>query len=589
MKGKILTADKIKKKYMRKLSIELINRGTSDNQIKSTLDDVSHSVDDYISEFKLENLRELEEKFGSPQDFCDNNTIIKSRAGSFGQYLLLTIMVISILIVPILYIISLYSVYSLPYILPFETLLKNILLLGVEGTNSGYGLVGTLFGLNAYIWILYQYYKDKFSKFDIRESIKSIILVMYWFLVICCLIPILDSYISHHAVIADMWSSGMGSVIIEGLFRWLAILSLLVITAIGYTKKFYNLQLNPKKISEEQNKYMIDNVGILASIFALTGFVSPGTGMGILLITIGFGLIFLRRIEVRIWLVSLIALFLQLILSIIEIIIIEIEQHIFSLRRTRIIFGILSNDAGDHIFTESIIAFCLLIIWLVFGLRILRRSKQRILPRFVVPKGKTKIFAIILVSLALISILGTKPQRTLYPRDGYLYQNTELHYIEMEQSYKIPGRGKVFMSLTTYKEQIWTSVDSNGTLTYESEHITGSWSVEWIHLENQFRSYITGGDFEEYTEPNYTNGQFNVSIRYLVFEVDKPGLICYTYRIYTNITIMVPTFQMQWSPIIPWFRGWYEITLFVCVVTLFFFEWDKKEIKSLKPSTKKGD
>ncbi len=591
MREKTMKANQIKKKYLRKLSMELIKRGSSNDQIKSTLDDVSFSVDDYISEFKPKNIKELEDKFGSPQDFCDNNSIVKSKVAALGQWLLLLLMTGSILVVPILSISSLFSVYLLPKALIFATFAPNFVALGINGANSGYGLIGTIFGLNVYIWILYQFYKDKFSPFDIRGSVNSSILALYWFLVVFCLYPILHSYISHYEVIVDMWNQNMKIVVLEGIFRWLALLTLLIITAVFYSTKYCKHHLKKKTI--EQNKYLIDNIGMLVSVFILTGFISPGPGIGIIIIAIGIGVIFLKRLKGSIWILGGLSLLLQMALSIIEIILIEIEEPIFHFRRTRIIFGILTHNAGNLLLLEVIIAFCLVIIWSILGIRILKKNKQRILPRFDIPKGKTKIVSMLIVIIALVSVLGTQPQRVRFPHNIIFYQNHESGYFEIDQYFIIPGRGKLFISFYTYIEQTDTITYSNGTILDQTSHLVGTWFLTWTPRSFPFRTFRIDGDFKNYTTPSYcrelsySNSRINVSIQYLVFEINEPGVIQYFYRVYPSIDVL-PNFQMQWTSAIPWFLNWYDITIFVCVILLFFFKWDEKELQ-LSSNLKKGE
>ena len=56
----------------------MIKRGSSNKRIKSVLDEVSVSLDDFILEFQLTDYAELVNKFRSPASFCENNSIIAS-------------------------------------------------------------------------------------------------------------------------------------------------------------------------------------------------------------------------------------------------------------------------------------------------------------------------------------------------------------------------------------------------------------------------------------------------------------------------------------------------------------------------------
>ena len=278
MKEKITTADQIKKKYLRKLSIELIKRGASNENIKKLLDEVSFSVDDYITEFKPKDQEELENRFGSPGDFCDNNTIIRSKVGSTGQIFLFALMISSILVVPILSIVSLFTISLYPNASDFTTVLHTLQgwsNLGINGANTGYGIIGSIYGLNVFVWMLYQYFKDKFSPYDIRELVKGAILCLYWYLVVFCLYLILDSYISHYLIIKDMWNQNMKLLILEGIFRWISLESVLLITAILYTNKYRKQYRKINKVKQE--KYFVDNISMLVVIFILTGFISGNT------------------------------------------------------------------------------------------------------------------------------------------------------------------------------------------------------------------------------------------------------------------------------------------------------------------------
>ncbi|MCG3220065.1 MAG: hypothetical protein H7641_01690, partial [Candidatus Heimdallarchaeota archaeon] len=91
---------KIKEVYLKKLSLELVKRGISNKEIKSLLNEVALSLDEFISETKTNNIEELEENFGSVEQFCDNNMLLHSSEGAFGQLMYSIIIIVSLLVVP---------------------------------------------------------------------------------------------------------------------------------------------------------------------------------------------------------------------------------------------------------------------------------------------------------------------------------------------------------------------------------------------------------------------------------------------------------------------------------------------------------
>ncbi len=581
MKEKTITANQIKKKYLRKLSIELIKRGASNDKIKTVLDEVSFSVDDYISEFKPKDLEEFVSKFGSPEDFCDNNSIIRSKVASKGQLFLITLMVSSILIVPVISIVSLFTISLYSNASDFTTLLQIWPYLGISGVNTGYGIIGTLFGLNVFVWMLYQFLKDKFSPYDIRELVKGAILGLYWYLVVFCLYLILDSYISHYLVIQDMWNQNMKLLILEGLFRWIALESVLLITAIFYTykyrKQYHKIDIAKPKI------YLIDKIGLLVVIFILTGFISAGPGMGILIIAIGIGVLFLTKFTGNTWLLGLLAIFLQLGALVTKMIASFQYPQYF---RTWIFFGIQTTETNDYLIFVAILAFCLAIVWSVICIKQLKKNKRKLLPRFRIPNGKTSLISVFLVSLTLIAVLGTQPQKVRYASNTDLYQ--ESTYFEIDQSYLFQRKGKLSISVYTYIEETSHTHYSNGTIIESTHHLEGNWYLTWTPT-GEFRTFRIEGNFDNYSTPSYSIDDHNVSIKYISLNVNGTGVLKYHITLYSgSLTKIHPYMQLQFSAIVPWLPNWYDIIIFVCVIFFIFFKWDEKTLQ-LASNLKKGD
>jgi hypothetical protein len=575
MREKTITANQIKKKYLRKLSIELIKRGSSNDNIKIVLDEVSFSVDDYISEFKLKDQEELESKFGSPEDFCENNAIIRSKVASTGQIFLFVLMIISILIVPILSIVSLFTVSLYPNASDFTTLLQICPSIGISGANSGYGIIGSIFGLNVFVWMLYQYFKDKFSPYDIRELVKGAILGLYWYLVVFCLCLILDNYISHYLVIIDMWNQNMKLLIFEGLFRWISLVSVLLTTAILYTHK-YRKQYH-KLDNVKQERYLIDKISMLVVVFILTGFISAGPGMGVLIIVIGIGVLFLTKFTSKTWLLGLLAILLHLGALVTKMIDSFPSNYYF---RIWIIFGIETHKTNDYLIFVGILALFLAIAWSGICIKNLKKNKLRLLPRLRIPKGKTALVSIFLIILSLVAVLGTQPQKVRYASDFHV--NQEPTYFEISLSYLFQRKGELSISIYTYIEQ--PSYQYDGTI-----HLAGKWHLKWTPTGSVFETFRIDGDFDNYSIPSYSTGIFNISIQYISLKINESGVLFYQFTMYSeNMTYITPHFEMQYSTAVPWFPNWYDVVIFVGVIFFYFFEWDKKEMKSIK-LTKKGD
>ncbi|MHA1420439.1 MAG: hypothetical protein ACTSPO_16100 [Candidatus Heimdallarchaeaceae archaeon] len=569
MKEKISTPYQIKKRYLRKLSIELIKRGAANDNIKTLLDEVSFSVDDYISEFKPKDQEELENKFGSPEDFCDNNAIIRSKVASTGQIFLFVLMISSILIVPILSV-------------DFTTVLQIWPNIGINGLNSGYGIIGSIFGLNVFVWMLYQYFKDRFSPYDIREFIKGAILGLYWYLVVFCLYLILNSYISHYSLINDMWNQDMKLLILEGIFRWITLESVLLITAIFYTHK-YRKQYH-KIDNVKQKNYLIDKIGMLVIVFILTGFISAGSGMGILIIAIGIGVLFLTKITGKTWLLGLLAILLQLGALVTKMIVSFQSPQYF---RTWIFFGIQTNESDDYLIIVAILALFLAVAWSVICIKHLKKNKRKLLPRFRIPNGKTVLISVFLVSLTLIAVLGTQPQKVRYASDTDIYQ--EPTYIEIDQTYLFQKKGKLSISIYTYIEKTSYVRYSNGTIIESTHHLEGSWYLTWTPTGSVFRTFRIEGNFDNYSTPSYSIGDHNVSINYVSLNINESGALKYHITLYSGSSTKIhPYMQLQFSAVIPWLPNWYDIVIFVCVIFFIFFKWDEK-ILQLSSNLKKGD
>ncbi len=404
MQKRTNNSEVIKKKYLRKLSIELIKRGVSNKQIKSVLDEMEITLKEYISEKKLGSLDELEKAFGSVKDFCENNILEYSKEGSFGQMAHLSLIGISF--------IAIITLISASFFLsPYNWIIRgsSAILMGVSAANVGSGFIGTLFGLNMFTWIIYQHIRKRFSKYDIREIVKKVILGLYWFIFLVWFVQVILPYTVFPQIIGDMWKQGMKFLIIEGILRWVFLGVFLLFTAILYTMKYK--KTNQNFINKE---YLIDNLKIVFIFFILTSFIIPNPGIGVMVVFLGLCILLFGETTGETWFIGILAISLQAIaLST------KMDYNVpypISGFASPIVFGI--KLSFDHQFVEKIqlcitITIVLAVIWTIICVIILKKRKKRLFPVFQIPNKKKILQSILLLSIIGLATLGSQPKHTM--------------------------------------------------------------------------------------------------------------------------------------------------------------------------------
>lgn len=564
MSKRINNSEKIKKKYLSKLSIELIKRGISNSQIKSVLDEVAISLTEYIPENELSSLEEIEQSFGSVKQFCDNNMLDYSKEASFGQIVYTSLIVISFISIITL---GLTSFFLQPYYLILRG--ASAIFFGVSVANMGTGFVGTLFGLNMFLWIIYQQIKNRFSKYDIRENAKKGILVLYWFIFLVWVVQFILPYTIFTQVIADMWIQGMGFLIVEGLIRWLLLGVFLITTALFYTKKHRETkQKNVKK------KYLIDNLKTVFIFFVLTSFTIPNPGIGTLVLFLGISMLLLGRITGETWIIGTLAISTQVIILSMRL---KHYVQVGIIRESgyQIIFGIklkFSNLVrGDK--SYIIISIVMAILWTIICIVIIRKRKERFLPTFKIPNKKKLLQSLVLLSIVGLATLGSQPQYT-FVASGHQHSRIPPEpYGEIlvsDSTYKIPAEGTIYFSIYT---------NMNLTRHYEEEYfvLEGNWSVQFDY------GPIYSGTFGNFSTLKYEISNGEIAINYFTFEVQDSGML----KVHTELNIstfggILPFYDVLWATPVPWFPSWLEILIIsVCFLSI-FFTWEEPIVKKRK-------
>lgn len=561
MSKRINNSEKIRKKYLSKLSIELIRRGISNSQIKSVLDEVAISLTEYVPENELSSLEEIEQSFGSVKQFCDNNMLDYSKEASFGQIVYTSLIVISFIAIISL---GLASLFLFPYFLMFIG--GSAIFLGVSVANMGTGFVGTLFGLNMFLWIIYQQIKNRFSKYDIRENAKKGILVLYWFIFLIWVVQFILPYTIFTQVIADMWKQGMGFLIVEGLIRWVLLGVFLITTTLFYTKKHRETKQKTVK-----KKYLIDNLKTVFIFFVLTSFTIPNPGIGTLVLFLGISMLLLGRITGETWIIGTLAISTQVI-----ILSMRLKHYVvvgtISESGYQIIFGIklkfsnLVRGGKSHI----IISIVMAILWTIICIVIIRKRKERFFPIFKIPNKKKLLQSLVLLSIVGLATLGSQPQYTFVASGHHYSRIPPEPYGEIlvsDSTYKIPAEGTIYFSIYT---------NMNLTRHYEEEYfvLEGNWSVQFDY------GPIYSGTFGNFSTLMYKISNGEISINYFTFEVENSGLL----KVHTEFNIstfggILPFYDVKWVSPVPWFPSWLEIMIIcVCYLSIFFC-WEEPTLK----------
>ena len=575
LEKKIITHTKIKERYLRDLSIEMIKRGISNNEIKTLLDEVAISLDEFITETKPENIENLEETFGSTHQFCDNNMLLHSKEGALGQSIYNIIIILSIFIVPFL---GLASCFMFPYNYIMQGLEKE--LLGVAVANSGNGFLGTLFGLSAFSWMLSYHFRRRFSKYDFRENIKLVLLILNWFIFIIWLILAILPYAISSNVIAEIWHQGLHLLILNNALRWIALGVFLGIIAIQNTFVIKN-KGKKKKLNHGKEK-MSDSFKVIFIFFILSGFVIPNPGMGLLLIFIGIQILLFARITSGTWLVGSLAILTQ-----IAVIFQDVYRASSKVEHTQIIFGLKFSfiGLGREVTSTIIISVVFLILWSSICWIKIKKRQEKILPKITFPKNKKAILSIILLILIIFSTSGSRPQYTIIPhKQVYEADYSVENKAVWDQNFLIPAKGTVYISIYTY-------IELNGSFYQWSKILEGRWSLiyeEYNRIGGVYRAFY--GDFgvqtqythEGETKKRYYNETWKVSVEYITFKAKGEGHLT-SHMEWDTMTMgrLFPNLKVVWISKVPQFPFWLEIMIVGVTITSFFLTWEKKKL--IKP------
>jgi hypothetical protein len=565
MRKKNSNEDIIKKKYLRKLSLELIRRGISNNQIKSTLNEVAITLTDYISEKEFSSLEEIEQAFGSVKDFCDNNMLEYSKEASFGQLIHTSIIGISFIAI---FALAITSFLFNPYIWMLRG--SSVIILGVSIANTGNGFIGTLFGLNMLIWIIYLHIKKKFSKYDIREITKKIILGLYWFISIVCLIQAILPYAIFAQTISDMWKQGMKLLVVEGIVRWLFLGVFLILTATLYTIKYLK---NDQKF--ENKTFMIDNLKIVFIFFILTSFIIPKQGIGILVVLLGLCILLFGKVNGETWFIGTLAISIQAI-----VLGTKAEYYVHSpvySHISPIIFGVkfsFNRLLGRGFVISIILLIILAILWTIVCVIILRKRQKRLFPTMKIPNKKKLLQSIMLLSLIGVAALGSQPQYTMIASSYdhfFVPPEPNQEYIIFDLGYKIPAEGTIYLSVFT---NVNLTLDE---ITYQS--LEGNWTARWDY------GPVEGGMFGDVSEFEYIISSGVIGLDFLEFKARGPGILEIHFELdMSTFGGIFPYFDVRWVPTVPWFPTWLEIMIASISFLLLFFTWEEPTNSKKKTS-----
>ncbi|NPD89556.1 MAG: hypothetical protein HGN29_12625 [Asgard group archaeon] len=569
---------KIKRIFLRKLSIELIKRGISNKEIKSTLNEVALSLDEFILETKPNDVGELEQSFGSVEQFCENNMLVLSNEGVLGQVISSIFIILSLLAVPALGLVG-FALYPYRWIITGS----REQLYGVSFANLGSGFIGTLFGLNMCLWLIYQYYKDRFSHYDFREKIKFIILGLYWFIVCIWLIEALLPYTLFPELIADIWTEGLKYPVIEGAIKWFLTGVFLIVTATIYTRRIFKIK-SKEKLKDSKN-FWIDDLKVIFIFFILTGFILPNPGMGILILIIGLGMLLFSKINGETWIWGILALLTQ-----VFVIGQNVETYMHG-DNPQIVFGIKTifgfNFEGDF-WRSTGIAIGLFVIWTIICIILIRKRKERIFPRFRNPKRSNLVKTCILLIVIIFATLGSQPQYTKIRSvfDSYREPAPMSDILVVDINYSIKTRGTIYLSFYSYINSWDLDRYAQGI------DLKGNWTITWTSLD--FRTfYMTviayEGNFTdepaELISVNNTRAgiRYKIDLAYFVIEAENPGYIEIHYELDVRTIIYLrPVLDILIVSKVSWFPTWIEIIVVTITVLSLFLTWEKKKL--LKPT-----
>ena len=207
----LVSQEKIRVIFLKKLSIEMIKRGANNSTIQKTLDEADSSLSEYISEMEITNLESLERSFGTTQQYCNENMINFNREGFLLQMFSSLIFLLSMM--------TIFS-FGLSFITFWQFIRGHALSMppdyALMQISSGInGFLGTLFCLSVLLWILNRYYSKSFSPVDLRSKIlRKTVLILYWYLVILCVSMFIYLYSKAWYLLPLAWKQNMNFLII---------------------------------------------------------------------------------------------------------------------------------------------------------------------------------------------------------------------------------------------------------------------------------------------------------------------------------------------------------------------------------------
>jgi len=577
----LVSQEKIRVIFLKKLSIEMIKRGANNSTIQKTLDEADSSLSEYISEMEITNLESLERSFGTTQQYCNENMINFNREGFLLQMFSSLIFLLSMM--------TIFS-FGLSFITFWQFIRGHALSMppdyALMQISSGInGFLGTLFCLSVLLWILNRYYSKSFSPVDLRSKIlRKTVLILYWYLVILCVSMFIYLYSKAWYLLPLAWKQNMNFLIIEGLVRWFLLLVYFVITAILYSIKF--VKSRDIETRKKNDSFAIDKLDGLVTFFALIIFIVPQPGIGLLILILGIGTILTNNITIKNWILGSLSICGQ-----IAIILITSTSWNYpsELNKKIIVFGIKITIGSND--TPVLIAFIfslfLLVLWTTICLIIIRNKKLKKKYKLILKKNSDQYLSVILVILVGVSLLGSQPQDTLLP-SVYEYQIDPINSIyTLEERVWIPRKGKIFVSFVDYINVTFWDLNTNGSkVNITSNVINGNWSLTWRNDGEIFFSFFKLGFFNLQQAPGFVFNEyetFNITKSYWFYEIEakNSGILKYNYEIYFDIRYFItPSLSYRWKAKSSWFPFYVEPVSAGIVFIFLFIEFDeKKKIK----------
>ncbi|MHA1954095.1 MAG: hypothetical protein ACW96U_09155 [Candidatus Heimdallarchaeaceae archaeon] len=558
---------------MRKLSIELITQGASNVETKKILDDVAESLESYIIDTQPENLEKLEQNFGDQKQICDDNRITQSIEAAGMHKILISMFILCFAAIAGfgLSFLAVIPRFPLRYIqMEHHEALMN-------ASSGGIGMLGTLFAINVFTWIIYYYFGDKFSKHDFRAAVREFILAAYWYIVLIWIGLFIAYYSRIFVILPGIWKNNMKFLVVEGIIKWIFLGAFLITTAILYTKKY--IAQKTGKSRDKSKSFAIDNLSNLVGVFVLTGFIVPSQGVGVLILLVGIATILLSKMNGRILFLGSAAILIQLLIPAINL---RRRRTGYSVIGKPTIIGIkISNESASVITWKLILVYSLLLlVWISVGIILIRRNEGKILPSFRIKWSSKNKTSYILIFLIVFSILGSQSQEiSLNQNITHSGYDWDTNTYTVQASYHIPTRGKIYVTLYEHANITFHRYFSNGTLNQSTSYIIeGYWHLNCLY-------YSAIGIYES-TKPSNTFIQetewvtVNVSVRHIVINADGSGGLDFEQTVdSSSLGIPFPMrIDVRWVGTVPWFPSWVEISIAATLFLSFFLSWDKEKL-----------